>query len=76
MLAGFGYYLYVTAEKRGWLVPHVSYFTFVQSAQGLKLGDPVLLMGFSVGEITQIEAQPPYSGYNVFVAFAVASMRV
>jgi ABC-type transporter Mla subunit MlaD len=71
MLVGFLYYLYHTAERRGWFVPHAPYYTFVQTADGLKVGDPVLLMGFSVGEITEIEAQPPYSPYNVFVAFEV-----
>jgi ABC-type transporter Mla subunit MlaD len=71
MLVGFLYYLYHTAERRGWFVPSSPYFTFVHSADGLKIGDPVLLMGFSVGEITQIEAQPPENYYNVYVAFEV-----
>jgi ABC-type transporter Mla subunit MlaD len=70
-LAGFAYYLYHTAQQRGWFVPRVPYYTFVSSADGLQVGDPVLLMGFSVGEITQIEAQPPSSYYNVFVAFEI-----
>jgi len=71
MFVGFLYYLYHTAERRGWFVPSAPFYTFVQSASGLKVGDPVLLMGFSVGEITQIEAQPPGQYYNVFVAFVV-----
>jgi ABC-type transporter Mla subunit MlaD len=71
MLMGFLYYFYHTAERRGWFVPSSPYFTFVQSANGLRVGDPVLLMGFSVGEITQIEAQPPGNYYNVYVAFEV-----
>ncbi len=73
ILAGFVYYLYHTAERRGWFVPVAPYFTLVESATGLQVGDPILLMGFSVGEITQIEAMPPDSRfpYNVFVAFEV-----
>lgn len=71
LLVGFAYYVYHTAVRRGWLTPKVSYYTFVRSADGLKLGDPVLLMGFSVGEITVIEAEPPDSSYNVFVGFQV-----
>jgi ABC-type transporter Mla subunit MlaD len=71
VLVGFLYYLYHTAERRGWFVPTAPYFTFVKSADGLQVGDPIFLMGFSVGEITQIEAQPPNSYYNVFVAFDV-----
>ncbi len=71
LLGGFIYYLVHTAERRGWFIPKCPYYTFVQSADGLKVGDPVLLMGFSVGEITVIEAQPPESYYNVFIGFQV-----
>jgi ABC-type transporter Mla subunit MlaD len=71
IITGFLYYLYHTAERRGWFVPTCPYYTFVASADGLNVGDPILLMGFSVGEITVIEAQPPNSYYAVFVAFEV-----
>jgi ABC-type transporter Mla subunit MlaD len=71
MTLGFVYYLYHTAERRGWFVPSCPYYTFVQSADGLTVGDPILLMGFSVGEITRIDAQPPNAYYNVYVAFDV-----
>jgi ABC-type transporter Mla subunit MlaD len=71
LLAGFVYYLYHTAERKGWFTPKCTYYTFVQSADGLHVGDPVMLMGFSVGEITVIDAEPPESSYNVFVAFAI-----
>ena len=71
LLVGFAYYLYHTAERRGWFTPKVPYYTFVRSADGLHVGDPVLMMGFSVGEITVIEAEPPDSAYNVFVGFVV-----
>jgi ABC-type transporter Mla subunit MlaD len=37
----------------------------------MNLGDPVTLMGFSVGRITSIEAQPPGSYYRVFIGFEV-----
>ena len=70
-LAGFAYYLYHTADQRGWFVPSIPYYTFVSSADGLQVGDPVFLLGFSVGEITLIEAQPPASYYDVFVAFEI-----
>jgi ABC-type transporter Mla subunit MlaD len=72
MLAGFGYYLYHTAERKGWLVAKVPYFTFLDTATGLQVGDPVRLMGFTVGEITVIESMPPEAyGYNVYVEFLV-----
>jgi ABC-type transporter Mla subunit MlaD len=71
LLAGFAYYLYHTAQRKGWFTPKCPYFTYVASAEGLKVGDPIVLMGFSVGEITMITAQPPGSYYKVFVAFDV-----
>jgi ABC-type transporter Mla subunit MlaD len=71
VVVGFVYYLYHTAERRGWFVPAVPYYTYVQGAEGLRVGDPVFLMGFSVGEILQIEAEAPYSQYDVFVAFEI-----
>lgn len=72
LVAGFAYYIRHTAEKRGWFKTKVTYFTFVNSAVGLNVGDPVKLMGFDVGEITRIEAQPPDdSEHNVYVEFVI-----
>lgn len=71
LLSGFAYYLYHTAMRKGWFVPKVKYHTYVFSAEGLTVGDAVIMMGFSVGEITQIEAQPPESYYPVFVQFEI-----
>ena len=61
LLVGFGYYLYDTGQRKGWFIPKCPYFTFVQSAEGLKIGNPVVLMGFEVGNITTITAQSPAS---------------
>jgi ABC-type transporter Mla subunit MlaD len=71
LVAGFGYYLYHTADQRGWFVPRCPYYTFVESADGLEVGEPVMMMGFEVGAITTIEAQPPGSWYNVFVGLEI-----
>jgi ABC-type transporter Mla subunit MlaD len=71
LIAGFAYYLYHTAERKGWFTPKCPYFTYVQSGEGLKVGDDVLLMGFKIGQITDITAQPPGSYYKVFVALQV-----
>jgi ABC-type transporter Mla subunit MlaD len=71
LVAGFAYYLYHTAERKGWRVPRCPYYTFVRSGEGLNVGDPVLLMGFDVGEITVITAQPPGSYYKVYVGFEI-----
>jgi ABC-type transporter Mla subunit MlaD len=71
LLAGFAYYLYHTAERKGWRVPRCPYHTFVQSADGLEVGDPVRMMGFDIGELTVIEAQPPSSYYHVFIGVEI-----
>ena len=72
LVFGFGYYVYTTAERKGWFKTRAPYFTFTQRATGLKVGDPVLLMGFEVGQITRIDAQPPDDWYfNVYVEFEI-----
>ncbi|MBI3849647.1 MAG: MCE family protein [Verrucomicrobia bacterium] len=74
LVTGFVYYVYQTAKRKGWFLTQAPYYTFVQSAAGLKVGDPVKLMGFDVGEITEIEAQPPDDPlFNVFIAFRIKS---
>jgi len=71
LIAGFVYYIYHTAERKGWFVEKCPYHTYVATAEGLKVGDPVVLLGFSVGEITVIEAMAPGSWYKVFVGFEI-----
>jgi ABC-type transporter Mla subunit MlaD len=81
MLVGFASYLRQTAEARGWFVTEVPYYTYLPEASGLKVGSRVQLMGFQVGEVTEVNALPPdqwrsweyyvTNDYNVFVAFNV-----
>ncbi len=72
LLLGFGfvYYVYNTAERKGWFLTKAHYFTFVKSATGLKVGDPVVLKGFDAGQITQIKPMPADQfDYNVYIQF-------
>lgn len=71
LVVGLAYYVWRTAERKGWFVRKLPYFTFVNNASGLRVGDPVKLMGFDIGEITEITAQPPFDYYDVYVAFVV-----
>ncbi len=72
LLVGFGYYLRNTALRKGWFKKRVPYFTMVDRATGLKVGDPVMLMGFEVGRITRVDAMPPdYFDYNIYVEFEI-----
>jgi ABC-type transporter Mla subunit MlaD len=70
LLFGFAYYVYTTAERKGWFKTKAPFFTFTLNANGLKVGDPVRLMGFDVGEITEITAMPAdQTNFNVFIKF-------
>jgi ABC-type transporter Mla subunit MlaD len=72
LLTGFAYYVYHTAERKGWFLLKLPYHTFVESAEGLHVGDPVTMMGFEVGQVTKITAMPPFSTYgNVYVEFII-----
>jgi len=71
LLFGFGYYIYHTAERKGWFLIKAPFFTYVQSSSGLNVGDPVVMMGFPVGDITLIHAMPPGDPHNVRVEFEI-----
>ncbi|MGA2683890.1 MAG: MlaD family protein [Verrucomicrobiota bacterium] len=71
LLFGFGYYIYHTAERKGWFKIKAPFFTYVQSASGLNVGDPVYMMGFPVGQITSVTPQKPHEKNNVKVEFEI-----
>jgi len=69
---GFVYYVYHTAERKGWFLTKAPYFTFVRDATGLKVGDPVKLMGFDAGSVTDIKPMPADQfSYNVYIEFVL-----
>jgi ABC-type transporter Mla subunit MlaD len=71
LLFGFGYYIYHTAERKGWFKIKAPFHVFVQSSAGLNVGDPVYMMGFAVGTITEVVPQQPYEPHNVQVKFEI-----
>ncbi len=71
LLAGFIYYVYHVATRKGWFLTKINYSTSLNNAAGLKVGDAVKLMGFTVGEITKVEANGPEEYYNVTVFFRI-----
>lgn len=71
LVAGFGYYVYHTAERKGWFKVKAPFHIFVKSSAGLNVGDPVYMMGFAVGNITKVVPLPPYARHNVRVEFDV-----
>jgi preprotein translocase subunit YajC len=75
LLFGFGYFLYNKAQSKGWFFVQARFYTYIDSAAGLKVGDPVVLMGFQVGQITDIAAMPPRTGHNVMIAFEINKLN-
>lgn len=71
LLVGFGYYLYHAGVRKGWFLVPAKFYTYVNSATGLNVGDPVVLMGFQVGEVTSIAAMPPRTPHNVRIDFVI-----
>ena len=71
LLFGFGYYIYKTAERKGWFTPKFEYQTSLNDASGLKPGDPVMLMGDRAGEITDIILNKPDDYYGLTIKFTV-----
>jgi ABC-type transporter Mla subunit MlaD len=71
LLCGFGYYVYHTAERKGWFKIKAPFHIYVQSSSGLKVGDKVYMMGFPVGEITRVDPQKPYEPHNVIIEFII-----
>jgi ABC-type transporter Mla subunit MlaD len=71
LLTGFGYYIYHTGVRKGWWTFKARYWTEVDSGAGLQVGGDVKLLGFSVGRITKVEANPPFKVPAVHVAFYV-----
>lgn len=71
LLSGFGYYVNHLAERKGWFLGKVPYYTLLFNATGLKEGDSVKLMGFEAGWITEIETMPPDQYYGIYVQFHI-----
>jgi ABC-type transporter Mla subunit MlaD len=71
LLGCFAFYLRHTAERKGWFLVKATYWTSTDTAAGIKVGDPVKLWGFNIGEITQINTLPAGELFNVYVEFQV-----
>ena len=75
-LVGFGYYIYHTGVRKGWFMTKVNYYIYLNTANGLKVGDPVKLMGAEVGNITKITFMAANSTTNfIYVEFVVKKLE-
>jgi hypothetical protein len=71
LVFGLGYYVYQRAKSKGWFIPKFQYQTSLNNAAGIKVGDPVKLMGFTAGEVTEIIPEPPNAWYGVTIYFRI-----
>jgi ABC-type transporter Mla subunit MlaD len=71
LIFGFGYYLYHAAQRKGWFRTKARFYTYVNSAANINVGDSVFLMGFEVGKVTDIAAMPPRDHHNIRLDFAI-----
>ena len=71
LMFGLAYYVFQVAQRKGWFLQKVPYHTYLRDATGLKVGDPVKLMGFDVGEVTEIQPMAPYDYFNIYMQFRV-----
>ena len=72
LLAGLAFYIYSTAQRKGWLKTKFNYHIYLKSGEGIRAGDEVTLMGFPAGRVTEVEAmQPFYWEGNVYVQFQI-----
>ena len=71
LVFGLGFYVYKTAERKGYFTPKFKYRTSLNDASGLSVGAPVKLMGFQVGEITDITPNAPDEYFGVTITFVV-----
>jgi ABC-type transporter Mla subunit MlaD len=72
LVFGFVYYVYHTAEQKGWFLTKAPYYTYTDRATGLKVGDPVMMIGLNVGQITGIETMPADEfEHNIYLEFEI-----
>jgi hypothetical protein len=72
LLSGLAFYIYSTAQRKGWLKTKFPYHVYLRGGEGIRAGDEVTLMGFPAGRVTQVEAMPPfYWEGNVYVQFEI-----
>jgi ABC-type transporter Mla subunit MlaD len=72
MLAGLAFYIYNLAKEKGWYITKAPYYTYLETAAGVKEGDKVRLLGKEVGQITKVETMPPDDRENnIIVEFEV-----
>src|SRR5437868_8217475 len=76
LLGGLAYYVYQVAQNKGWYQNNAPFYTYLESAAGIKVGEKVKLMGDDAGEITKIKPMPPGSPENIYVEFIMIGDKI
>lgn len=71
LLAGFAFYIRATAKSRGWFLTKINYATALNDFSGFKIGDPVKIMGFPAGEITDFSLNAPEKPHGIKIYFTI-----
>lgn len=76
LVTGLAFYVRHQLKERGYGLKKIPYYTYVSDSTGLKVGTPVKMMGFTIGEITLVDRGPDdwwmvQSNLNVVVKFIV-----
>jgi hypothetical protein len=72
LLAGLAFYIYSTAQRKGWLKTKFPYHVYLRSAEGIHTADEVMMLGRAAGRITKVDLMPPfYWEGNVYVEFEI-----
>lgn len=79
MSTSLAWFIKKAGDARGWWVTEVPYYTYLPDATGIKIGSPVQMIGFKIGQVTKVEAVSLadlrswdyYGKHPVFVGFNV-----
>jgi hypothetical protein len=79
MLAGLGWFIKTTGDQRGWWITQVPYYTYMRDGGAIKVGTPVKMTGFTIGEVVSVDTLDDggewdfyrTNRYHVFVRFLV-----
>lgn len=72
LAAGLAFYIYSTAQRKGWLKTKFPYHTYLRGGEGVREGDEITLLGFPAGRITKVDLMEPfYWEGNVYVQFDI-----
>lgn len=76
VLGSIAWWVKQTGDRRGWFILEVPYYTYLETGAGIKVGMPVKMLGFTIGQVAEVdmERDDTYNRahhYNVFVRMLI-----